>query len=344
MLTFAAEVSLCENQPPVFDPTVSCYVARPDTESYQVDGPNRAGQTFSTCYVRERELLEVGVHATDPDGDPITISVLNASPSASFTDNGDGSASLFWEPEFIGPYSAAQSPFELYFVASDGSSSSQLQVLVNVINVNRAPELILPDSLQVAVDNRLIFQVRAIDLDLEGLTIAALDLPPDASFDPASGMFDWKPQLADTGLRAITFRATDLSGGSDSEEAQVRVLQPSTFDLNLGTEECFLGGTVTVPVNLANSEPIAGMELMIRFDPTVFLPEHVQTGNPDSRLGVSVLSRKDLGPLPVDQNSGDSRFPQPDQRGSALPRLRRHRLSQLQGHQRSESERSVGSA
>ncbi len=270
MLTFAAKVSLCQNQPPVFDPTVSCYVARPDTESYQVDGPNRAGQTFSTCYVRERELLEVGVHATDADGDLITISVLNASPSASFTDNGDGSATLFWEPEFIGPYSAAQSPFELYFVASDGSSSSQLQVLINVINVNRKPELILPESLQVAVDNRLTFQVRALDLDLEEVTIEALNLPPEASFDPSSGMFDWKPELADTGLRAITFRATDLSGGSDLEEARVRVLPPSTFDLNLGTVECLLGGTVTVPVNLANSETIAGMELMIRFDPGIF--------------------------------------------------------------------------
>jgi hypothetical protein len=270
MLTFAAEVSLCENQPPVFDPTVSCYVSMPDTESYQVGDPNRAGQAFSACYVRERELLEVGVRATDADGDPITLSVLNAPPTATFTDHSDGSATLLWEPEYVGPYSATQSPFELYFVASDGSSSSQLQVLINVINRNRAPRLILPESLQVAVDNRLIFQVRALDLDLEGVTIAALDLPPDASFDPASGMFDWKPQLADTGLRAITFRATDLSGGSDSEEARVTVLQPSTFDLNLGTEECRLGGTVTVPINLANSEPIAGMEILMRFDPTLF--------------------------------------------------------------------------
>lgn len=270
MLTFAAKVSLCQNQPPAFDPAVSCYVSRPDTGSYQVDGPNRAGQTFSICYVRERELLEVGVHATDADGDPITISVLNASPTASFTDNGDGSATLLWEPEFVGPYSAAQSPFELYFVASDGSSSSQLKVLINVINVNRRPELILPDSLQVAVDNRLMFQVRALDPDLEGVTIEAMDLPPEASFDPGSGLFDWKPELADTGLKTITFRATDASGGSDLEEAQVRVSPPSTFDLNMGTAECRLGGTVSVPINLANSEPVAGMELMMRFDPTVF--------------------------------------------------------------------------
>jgi len=270
MLTSAAGIALCQNQPPVFDPTVSCYDSMPDTESYQVGQPNLAGEAFSACYVREKELLEVGVRATDPEGDPISLSVLNASPAATFTDHGDGSATLLWEPEHVGPYSAAQSPFELFFVASDGSANSQLRALIHVINVNRAPELILPDSLQVAVDNRLIFQVRARDLDLEGVTIAAVDLPPDASFDPGSGMFDWKPEMADTGLKTIRFRATDPSGGTDSEEASVRVLEPSTFDLNLGMEECRLGGTVTVPVNLANSEPIAGMEILMRFDPTLF--------------------------------------------------------------------------
>jgi hypothetical protein len=270
MLTFAAEVSVCQNQPPVFDPAVSCYVSRPDTESLELQGAYLTGETFSACYVRERELLEVGVHAADADGDPITLSVLNAPPTARFTDHGDGSATLLWEPEYVGPYSSAQSPFGLHFVASDGSSSSQLEVLINVINRNRAPRLILPESLQVAVDNRLTFQVRAQDLDLEEVTIQALNLPPAANFEPGSGIFDWKPQLADTGLTTITFRATDVSGGSDLEEARVRVFPPSTFDLNLGIVQCLMGGTVKVPVNLANSESIAGMELMIRFDPTIF--------------------------------------------------------------------------
>ncbi|UCB51592.1 MAG: T9SS type A sorting domain-containing protein [Candidatus Zixiibacteriota bacterium] len=259
------------NHPPVFDPGVECYVTRMDTlEDFQLAGGNLEEGAFTTCYVRERESLELTVSASDADGDPVSISVWDAPPGARFEDRGDGSASLQWMPEFVGPYSSAQSPFELNFVAYDGSLSSSLEVLINVINVNRAPELILPESLQVAVDNRLMFQVRARDLDLEGVTIEALDLPPEASFDPGSGMFDWEPQLADTGLRAITFRATDLSGGSDSEEAQVRVLPPSTFDLNLGTAECPLGGTVIVPVNLVNSESIAGIEILIRFDPTIF--------------------------------------------------------------------------
>ena len=270
MLAFAAEVAVCQNQPPTFNPAVSCYVSRPDTESLELQGAYLTGETFNACYVREREFLEVGVRATDADGDPITVSVLNAPPTATFTDQGDGSATLLWQPEYVGPYSAAHSPFELYFIASDGNASSQLQVLINVINRNRPPRLILPDSLQVAVDNRLTFQVRALDLDLEEVTIEALDPPPEADFDLGSGIFNWEPELADTGLRTITFRATDVSGGSDLEEALVMVFPPSTFDLNLGVVECLMGGIVKVPVNLANPEPIAGMELMIKFDPTVF--------------------------------------------------------------------------
>jgi hypothetical protein len=271
VLTLGAEVSLCQNRPPVFDPGVECYVTRPDSlEDLQLVGGNLEEGTFTTCHVREKEALEVTVRASDPDGDSISVSVLNAAPGARFEDFGNGRASLHWMPDYVGPYSAAQSPFELYFVASDGSSSSKLQVSINVINVNRAPALILPESLQVAVDNQLTFQVRALDLDLEEVTIEALNLPPGASFEAGSGMFDWKPEPADTGLTVVSFRATDASGGSDLEEAYVRVLPPSTFDLNLGVVRSLLGGTVTLPVNLANSEPIAGMELMIRFDPTVF--------------------------------------------------------------------------
>ena len=267
---FDAGTSWCQNHPPVFDPTVTCYVSRPDSEDFKLHGGDLEGETFTTCYVREREILEVYVHATDPDGDTLSISVLNASPTASFSDAGDGSATLVWMPEFAGPWSSAQSPFELFFVASDGSLSSQLRVMINVINVNRAPELILPESSQVAAESELVFQVRAEDPDLEEVTIKALNLPPQASFDEGSGMFGWSPQLADTGWWSVTFQATDLSGGDCFREAQVKVIPPSTFSLNLGVEECLLGGVVSLPINLVNSVPIAGMELLLQFDPTVF--------------------------------------------------------------------------
>jgi hypothetical protein len=270
ILTFAFGVCWGENLPPVFDPIATCYVNEPDTEALELSGGSLEGGTFTTCYVSERKTLEVYVHATDPDGDSISISVLNSPPSALFSELGEGEASLVWMPEFVGPWSSAQSPFELFFVASDGSLSSQLRVMINVINVNRSPKLILPESSQVAAGNQLVFQVRAEDPDLEEVTIKALNSPPEANFDESSGMFDWTPQLADTGLWSITFQATDISGGGCFREAQIRVIPPSTFSLSLGVEESLLGGIVCLPINLVNSDPIAGMELLLQFDPTVF--------------------------------------------------------------------------
>ncbi len=269
-LTFAVEASLRENLPPAFDPTVTCYVSRPDSEDIQLHGGDLVGGTFTTCYVREREILKVYVHATDPDGDSLSLSVLNAPPTALFSDLGDGGATLTWMPKFTGPWSSAQSPFELFFVASDGSLSSQLRVMINVINVNRNPELILPESSQVAAESELVFQVRAEDPDLEEVTITALNLPPQTSFDENSGMFRWTPELADTGWWSVTFQATDLSGGDCLREAHIKVTPPSTYSLSLGVEESLLGGIVSLPINLVNSDPIAGMELLLQFDPTVF--------------------------------------------------------------------------
>jgi len=270
ILTFCAGSALCQNHAPVFDPNVVCYVCRPDSDDLQLHGGIPDSGIFIPCHVKEGEILEVDVHATDPDGDSLDISVLNAPPTGLFSDLGNGDASLVWAPEFVGSWSSAQSPFELLFVAWDGSLSSQLRVMINVINGNRKPELILPESSQVAAGSKLVFQVRAEDPDLEEVSIKALNLPPGATFEDFSGMFDWTPQEADTGLWSITFQAVDLSGGGCLREAHIKVMPPPTFSLSLGVEESLLGDTIRVPINLVNSDPIAGMELLIQFDPTVF--------------------------------------------------------------------------
>ena len=270
LLSFGVKTSLSQNLPPVFDPIANCFVSKPDSENPQLSGGYFEGNTFFTCYVSERETLEVFVHATDPDGDSLKLSVLNVPPTAMFSDLGNGRASVLWIPEYVGPQSSAKSPFEVFFVASDESLSSRLRVVINVKNVNRNPELILPESSEVAVGSQLVFQVRATDLDLEEVSLQALNAPSGASFEPGSGMFRWIPQLTDTGLKTISFRATDLSGGECVGETHILVVKPSTFSLSLGVKESILGSVVDVPIKLVNSDPIGGMELLVKFDPTEF--------------------------------------------------------------------------
>jgi len=50
--------------------------------------------------VNEGELLELTITATDPDGDPITLTMENLPNGASFTDNGDGTGKFSWTPDF----------------------------------------------------------------------------------------------------------------------------------------------------------------------------------------------------------------------------------------------------
>jgi hypothetical protein len=237
-------ISHSQNLPPVIDPV----------------GP---------CYVNEGETLKIVLHATDPDGDILKIWVLDSPPSASFSDAGEGYANFRWVPKFVGPHSSSGSPFELSFVASDGSLATRMQVKVNVINVNRPPRLILPDSSTVAANTELVFQVRAEDPDKEQVNIRAVGLPSGAGFDE-EGIFSWTPELADTGGHTLIFEAFDLSGGNALKETHIGVSPPSSYVLSIGIEEALVGGEVEIPINLANPDIVSGMELLIQYDPTTY--------------------------------------------------------------------------
>jgi hypothetical protein len=233
-----------QNLPPVFDPV-------------------------GTCYVNEGDTLNINLFATDPDGDILKIWVLGSSPNVVFSDDGEGHANFCWVPEFIGPHSSSGSPFELLFFASDGSLATQMEVKVNVVNVNRPPQLILPDSFSVGAATELVFQVRAEDPDKERVRIGVVDLPGGADLDE-EGIFSWTPGLADTGEHRVIFEAIDLSGGNDLKEAHIRVISSSPYVLSIGIIEALVGGKVQIPINLNNPDTVSGMELLVRYDPTIY--------------------------------------------------------------------------
>jgi len=224
---------------------------------------------IGTCYVNEGETLSINLHAEDPNGDTVKIWVLNLPPNALFSDEGTGYANFGWVPEFIGPHSSSGSPFEFIFIASDGRLSSRMEAKVNVINVNRPPKLILPDSFTVGATTRLVFQVMAEDPDKEEVRMGVVDPPDGASLDE-EGVFSWIPGLADIGGHTVTFQAVDLSGGSDLKEAHIRVIAPSPYALSIGVEEVLVGGRVEIPINLNNPGQVSGMELLIQYDPLVY--------------------------------------------------------------------------
>ncbi|MBI3618316.1 MAG: hypothetical protein HY210_08935 [Candidatus Omnitrophica bacterium] len=93
--------------------------------------------------VNEGQLLQFNVSATDPDGNPLVLSARLGSGAAlstigaSFTDNGNGTGTFSWTPDF------AQSGFyPVVFQVSDGPLVAEQTVTVTVNDVP-VPDLLL---------------------------------------------------------------------------------------------------------------------------------------------------------------------------------------------------------
>jgi hypothetical protein len=277
--TLGSGSCFCQNHPPIFNPLPDCFVSVSGADDPQLAGDvsgNEAGAGWGggnlipVCHVAEKETLEILIHATDPDGDLVHISVENAPASAVFSELGNGEARLLWVPEYLGLYSAEGNPFMIFLVARDDSSETRLKAKITVVNVNRNPSLFVPDSLEVVAGSQLVFQTRVADLDSEPVDLEILNPPPTMNYDGGTSIFSWTPQMSDTGLWVINFKATDQSGGETLAQTKISVLAPSIFNLSLEVKEAILGSTVEVPIKLSNSDPVAGMELCVKFDPDEF--------------------------------------------------------------------------
>jgi len=224
---------------------------------------------ITTQYVSEGDSLLINVHATDPEEAPLTVSVLNAPPTAFFEDFGDGSGRFIWVPDYYGPYSSTNSPFSVTFFATDGTNSAYQQVEINVINQNAPPVLNLPVQKVIPVGMLLSFSVSATDPDKEPVTVTLRDAPSGSSFDGRNpGIFSWAPGEGDTGEYFLQFVAADPNGAKDSQEVAITVSSVLGYTLNLGNVVGNLGGIVSLPIDLKNSGLIGGMDLLIEFDTT----------------------------------------------------------------------------
>ena len=75
------------------------------------------------------ETLVVGVSATDPDGDSLILSVANLPPNANFSDNGDETGSLNFNPDLM-----QAGVYEITFIASDLILADSEVVVITVIS------------------------------------------------------------------------------------------------------------------------------------------------------------------------------------------------------------------
>jgi sugar lactone lactonase YvrE len=200
--------------------------------------PNQAPvlAAVSNQTVNEGATLQVSFSASDINGDPISFSLTGTPTFGTFTDQGNGTASLQLTPGF-----SHAGSYNLSVTASDGALSASQNFTVTVNDVNRAPVVTanpIPTPIQAPSPSGASVNLQGSATDPDGDTVSYQ-------------WFDGASQIANTasatvtlgiGTHSIFLLATDSKGASASTAAQsVTVTAPP--------------GTNQAPVAVANALP-----------------------------------------------------------------------------------------
>jgi len=196
-----------------------------DSEVVQItviEAGNRAPivNAINDTTIAEGQTLALQFIATDPDLDPLGLAVTNEPANVTFVDNGDGTGDFTFTPDFT-----QAGIYDVTFTATDTAlNASSIIVQITVTNVNQLPVLAATGPQNTTEEVPLIFQVSATDADGVVPVLSTSALPGTAVFTDSlngTGLFEWTPTFADSGVYNITFYATDADFPSDIDSEQV---------------------------------------------------------------------------------------------------------------------------
>lgn len=177
-----------------------------------------------TATINAGGSVTLNVSATDPDGDPLTISgtpLLNGAVFSPTTGpNPTGQFSFVAGPGLEGPFTVS-------FTARDiNGLTDHKTAVINVQHVNRAPGLLVPEAATVDEGGVLTLAIRGTDPDGDVLTYTAAPdpLPRNMTFIPATGSLSFTPDFEQAGDYTVTFTVSDgqLMAGPKSCVISVR--------------------------------------------------------------------------------------------------------------------------
>ncbi|QUY45864.1 putative Ig domain-containing protein [Acaryochloris marina] len=220
--------------------------------------PNQAPRIDSTptFAASAGALYQYDVGATDPDGDSIQFSLVNALPGMTIDSN---SGLLEWVPPSNGQ-------FEITVVASDSSGLSSTQRYNLAVRDNAAPEIISAPIVSAAVGATYEYNVRSIDPNNDPLSIELIQAPNGMTVDNF-GRVRWSPTTTDLGTESIEIRVSDPFGASftqtynlvvtvDQEAPLVSLFQSQSGQVDLGD-------TVTLVVQASDNVGVEQLSLSI---------------------------------------------------------------------------------
>lgn len=171
----------------------------PVTETPQNQAPQISGQSQT---LRVGETLSFSPEVSDPDNDPLTLSVTNLPSWLSFN---EASASISGTPEQAGKYA------NIEFTVTDGQLSAQLLIDINVEAklVENTPPTLTSTPSDSNEGQAYTYQLTFTDAQNDTVVISEVSKPDWLSFDATNLSFSGTPLFANTGEQQIRFRYSD---------------------------------------------------------------------------------------------------------------------------------------
>ena len=176
--------------------------------------------------------LTFAVSASDQDaGDTVTLNASNIPSGAGVMPNPSTGNPASAQVSFTPASSQTGQTFTIDFVATDNHGASVPgSVQITVGNnpppppVNHPPIISVPGPQTIDVGKTLTFTVAANDPDGDAVTLSSDSLPPNATFNPVTGIFSFTPSSPQAGLVLTpSFTATDTAGASASASVPITV-------------------------------------------------------------------------------------------------------------------------
>ncbi|NBO65073.1 MAG: tandem-95 repeat protein, partial [Acidobacteria bacterium] len=174
--------------------------------------------------VNPGQALTFSVTASDPDSGQTTTLTTGSLPAGATFNQANGQ--LTWTPT-----GTQTGSYTISFTATDsGSPALSDTKAVTVTVANRAPTLTAPGAQTVTAGQPLTFTVTGADPDSgQTLALTVSNLPTGATFNQASGQFNWTPTTGQVGSYTVSFIVTDNGTPtlSETRTVAITVTQPN---------------------------------------------------------------------------------------------------------------------
>ena len=194
-----------------------------DSEVQAIFNAGTGGKCLVADCQIEVEPYFYDAEATDPDGDPITFSLVSG-PSGMTMDSDTGEVS--WTPTFadLGGHAIA-----LQVTDGIATADQHYGLTVSLSGVNTAPIFTSGPVVQAPPGLDYLYNVTARDPEEDALTFTLLEGPTGMSFSSSSSssaVISWTPSFSDLGTHPVTVRVTDSHGLSTLQNYNVLVANP----------------------------------------------------------------------------------------------------------------------